>query len=271
MNLSQATQQCSSETEVSANNNNNNSTLVNITGVDEDIFSMTNADIFPSIDESLIDYNLEDFGQNFITQSLEPVPPDISTISNSLFLGNAANTACDGTRNSHEEVNSTIYDFLLDLVPMQAADTVLPFEHSSTELNSIQNSAMTNELGLKMDTNFKRFNSETIATSQQFCDGNIAPRYEFLSASQSSPSAVGNTQKLPNIMNVSPDNRKYSDSFHRRNDEIIVPVHIMRLLQHKDDMFKDVKEVLESTDPKTMQKGKKISKKTRVNMMALFF
>ena len=82
---------------------------------------------------------------------------------------------------------------------------------------------------------------------------------------------MGNTQKLPNIMNVSPDNRKYSDSFHRRNDEIIVPVHIMRLLQHKDDMFKDVKEVLESTDPKTMQKGKKISKKTRVNMMALFF
>ena len=35
-------------------------------------------------------------------------------------------------------------------------------------------------------------------------------------------------------------------------------------------MFKDVKEVLESTDPKTMRKGKKISKKTRVNMMALF-
>ena len=81
-----------------------------------------------------------------------------------------------------------------------------------------------------MDTNLKRFNSETIATSQQFCDGNNAPRYEFLSASQSSPSAVGNTQKLPNFMNVSPDNRKYSDSFHRRNDEIIVPVHIMRLL-----------------------------------------
>ena len=88
---------------------------------------------------------------------------------------------------------------------------------------------MINELGHKMDTTVKRFNSDTISTSQQYCDGNNAPRYEFLSASPSSTSAVGNTQKLPNIMNVSTDNHRYSDSFHGRNDEIIVPVHIMRL------------------------------------------
>ena len=46
MNLSQATQQYSSETTEASANNNNNSTLVNVTGADEDILSMTNADIF---------------------------------------------------------------------------------------------------------------------------------------------------------------------------------------------------------------------------------
>ena len=73
---------------------NNNSTMVNITGADEDILSVTNTDIFKSIDESLIDHNLEDFGPNFITQSLEPVPPDISTIPNSLFLKPVMSCVC---------------------------------------------------------------------------------------------------------------------------------------------------------------------------------
>ena len=263
MNLSQSTPQSSPE----ESETNNNSIFGKTTDADEDIIGMINMDIFPSIEETVSNGNLEDFAPNVIMQPLEAIPLETDPNQNFFILGNTANTACGDISSSPGEMS--LSDIFLDLMPMQAAETVFLFEQS-IDLDLTQNSSMIEELGSQMDANVKTFNTEITSTSQQFpWDGNLALENEFPLASQSCPTTREDFEKLPNIMNAPPDNRQHSDNHHGRNDDVIVPINIMRLLQQKNDKFKDVKEVLESTQPNPNTKGRKVSKTTKVNVMIL--
>ena len=205
MNLSPATQQRSLDSKESADSNN--LAFGKITGTDDDrsILRMVNTNIFPSIDETLIDENLEDIIPNFIIQSPELVPSEISPSQNYLFLENAENTVDGDIRSCDEEFSSTIYDVLL----MPTTETVAPFEQS-TEINLNQNPSMINELGLQMDINAKTFNNKDTYTSQQFFwHEDLAPENKFLCASRIFSSGVPN---LPNTLSVSPVS--HSDNCH---------------------------------------------------------